>query len=747
MRLYIEKRWKIFRKNKNWLRFQTESELKKIHSDFFPSRSQRILKNTKDFITNGRSWWFVILLVFLLFVVGSFINFHFVEYKTSIELINNRIRDLSALFSISLVVLGFMLNNIAQKSSLILRILFKEIYMYPIIYFSLSVIGTLIVVATFVDILPEEKFKSLFVIGIILLILVLFLIGFLFTKAFLFVGKSEIDKRLKKELLIEAKKNMIGILIQYKSSELFSLFMKENDIEEKKKYKTGSLFLLFRSLSTSSFFSRSEDQSRCIEDINLKVLGDKIKKLNDQKPILCSTLRIGEVLDLESDKPIFNIGNKELTLNESPLIKLLCIENMADKEQLMFREYFDKEFKKHSNDGDYDEMSKVLENYYELYIIQLKYQDKSSLKDNLGYYLDITESIDTQVRLAIRKSIEQDNLEGFKVLSNFVMQILYTSLFNDSLNHFEKYIYLPSLSYRESKLNKDFEKTSHKFHEYCAEDASGNYKRILETIVGIKKESKTIEEIERVNRFAETTFNNFSKLLYRMIMNQELEQFKHAIEDYKQLLDYDIVSNSFDLEDQIRGLKNTNENSNLDEKIKEKERELKVKRAFGDYYKYSIFSLRCWILFMYDKSILSKDLTQGFIQHLNFVHLDDNWLKGLLILRRKSEHYLERSSWDYIKRQSGVAYVPISVEHWMTQGMFIESIKKRSNFNVNLDTSIYSVDEVEKLREEFKKHDVSIEDDFEKWKEVLNKITLKEYRTRLDKILQGLNKTIAKMQN
>src|SRR5699024_7124221 len=185
---------------------------------------------------------------------------------------------------------------------------------------------------------------------------------------------------------------------------------------------------------------------------NLKVLGDKIKKLNDQKPILCSTLRIDEVLDLESDKPIFNIGNKELTLNESPLIKLLCIEKIEDKEQLIFRKYFDKEFKKHSNDGNYDEMSKVLENYYELYNIQLKYQDKSLLKDNLGYYLDITEGVDTQVRLTIRKSIEQDNLESFMVLTNFVMQILYTSLFNDSLNHFEKYIYLPSFSYRESKL-------------------------------------------------------------------------------------------------------------------------------------------------------------------------------------------------------------------------------------------------------------------------------------------------------
>src|SRR5699024_1069484 len=228
MRLYIEKRWKIIRKNKNWLRFQTESELKKIHPDLFPSQRQRILKKINDFITNGGSWWFVILLVFLLFVVGSFINFYFVEYKTSKELINNRIRDLSTLFSISLVVLGFMLNNIAQKSSLILRILFKEIYMYPIIYFSLSVIGTLILVSIFVDILPEEKFKNLFVTGVILLILVLFLIGFLFTKAFLFVGKSEIDERLKKELLIEGKKNMIELLIEMRSYSVFLSFMEEN---------------------------------------------------------------------------------------------------------------------------------------------------------------------------------------------------------------------------------------------------------------------------------------------------------------------------------------------------------------------------------------------------------------------------------------------------------------------------------------------------------------------------------------
>ena len=745
MRLYIEKRWKIIRKNKNWLRFQTESELKKIHPDLFPSQRQRILKKINDFITNGGSWWFVILLVFLLFVVGSFINFYFVEYKTSKELINNRIRDLSTLFSISLVVLGFMLNNIAQKSSLILRILFKEIYMYPIIYFSLSVIGTLILVSIFVDILPEEKFKNLFVTGVILLILVLFLIGFLFTKAFLFVGKSEIDERLKKELLIEGKKNMIELLIEMRSYSVFLSFMEENGIEKQDNHRVSPGFSSFENLLFGSDLFRTVSQSDCIGDINLKVLSDKIKKQNDQKPILCNTLGIGE--DLESDKPIFKIGNREITLNNSLVKNLLCFGKISNKKQFIFRDYFDKEFKKHSKDGVYDEMNKILENYHELYNIQLRYQDMEMLNDVSRTSPDITKGIDMQVRLAIRKSIEQDNQESFVVLSNFVMQIIRASVSNNSLNHFKKYIYLPVFSYRESKLNNNFEKTSHRFHEYCAENASRKYKIILENIIWAKENTKTIEEIESVNEFTEITFNKFSRLLYEMIMNQEIERFKHAIGDYSQLLNNNIGFDFFYLEDKIRGLRNMNKNSAKDKEIEEKERELKAKRAFGDYYKYSIFSLRCWTLFIYDKSILSKDLMKSFIHDLNFVSLDHNWVRDLLILRRKSEHYLERSSWDYIKRQSGVMYIPLSVEHWMTQGMFIESIKKKSNFNANLDASIYSVDEVEKLREDFKKYFVFIEKDFEKWKEVLNKITLEEYRIRFDKMLRDLNGTIARMQS
>src|SRR5699024_2064030 len=120
--------------------------------------------------------------------------------------------------------------------------------------------------------------------------------------------------------------------------------------------------------------------------------------------------------------------------------------------------------------------------------------------------------------------------------------------------------------------------------------------------------------------------------------------------------------NSFYLEDQIRGLRSMNKNSAQDKKIEDKERELNTKRAFGDYYKYSVLSLKYWAIFLFDKSILSKDLMQGFMYELNFVSLDHNWVKELLNLRRKTKYYLERNSWDYIKRQSGVPFVPIRVE-------------------------------------------------------------------------------------
>src|SRR6266581_1948546 len=128
---------RFFRANNNWLRHRVISQMKEKHKDLFDPFHHSMGKKFFNFISESKQSWFVIMFVAVIFLVSPLINIDFfnrieLNQQTVITIVDQRTANIATIISITLVVVGFLLNNLAVKSPLVYRLLFQKSYLYPI---------------------------------------------------------------------------------------------------------------------------------------------------------------------------------------------------------------------------------------------------------------------------------------------------------------------------------------------------------------------------------------------------------------------------------------------------------------------------------------------------------------------------------------------------------------------------------------------------------------------------------------
>ena len=204
---------KLFRTNNKWLRHRTITYLRENHKGLYEPTHKSIVRQFKNFVSESNQWWFVFLFVLTLFIISPLINFDFlkflkIDYQTATLIVDQRTANIATIISITLVVVNFIITNLAHKSSVVLSLLFKKTLLYPIIYLTLSVIGIFIAISTLRETLEPFVFIRVVLAGTYFAILILILIAILFRKVLLFSNEIEIEKMLEEELMIEAKDNL-----------------------------------------------------------------------------------------------------------------------------------------------------------------------------------------------------------------------------------------------------------------------------------------------------------------------------------------------------------------------------------------------------------------------------------------------------------------------------------------------------------------------------------------------------------
>ncbi len=370
----------IFRKNNKWLRHRTISHLKENHKEICEPRHKSIVRQFKNFATESNQWWFIFLSVLAIFLISplvniGFLNFLEIDHKTATLIVDQRTANVAAIISITLVVVNFIITNLANKSPIVLGLLFKKTFLYPIIYLTLSVIGIFIVISTLRDTIQQPFVFIRFVLtGTYFALLILVLIAVLFRKVLLFSNEREVDKMLDEELMIEAKQNLKQILIHRHSEDIFVSTMKENGAKEYDwSHSWGSINTIVEVEETTK--NKKEKKENLLYDVNLNSLTNFIKNKKTNEDVLYQKLSLDKtVINTDNFIWVQNIANtkKEKTKLQSSLV--LNAKSKKQKDNNAMRKFYDDKFERLSEQDNHRSMEQILESYLKLYELQMQNQ-------------------------------------------------------------------------------------------------------------------------------------------------------------------------------------------------------------------------------------------------------------------------------------------------------------------------------------------------------------------------------------
>ncbi|MCW3121928.1 MAG: hypothetical protein JWQ38_1420 [Flavipsychrobacter sp.] len=120
----------------------------------FESNFQRKLINLASLFNHKHRGLFVIPVVLVFYLLGQFIKPSFlqilhIDASTAFLLIDQRASNMATIFSVTLVVIGWLITNLSIKESLSYQLMFKRIYLYPIFYFIATLIASLVCISLF----------------------------------------------------------------------------------------------------------------------------------------------------------------------------------------------------------------------------------------------------------------------------------------------------------------------------------------------------------------------------------------------------------------------------------------------------------------------------------------------------------------------------------------------------------------------------------------------------------------------
>jgi hypothetical protein len=373
----------FFRSNNNWLRFRVKYRIRNNHPDLFEPNLKSTLNKFKDFISAKEQWWIILSTVILIFAICPLLSFHPIDFvkisdETARQLVDQRTTNIATIISITLVVVGFLINNLAVKSSLTYRLLFKKSLLFPTIYLTLSTIACFIITSTLRDTTMQYfDFSGTVLAGTYLVFVILFLIGFLFRTIIQFTNEKRIATMLHDQLMKEAKINMKENLIRKYSGEEYLNTVK---LAGAQMYSFADLSDLIAGIeaieSPTDEIKAIQPSYMILYDINLT----KIKRFIERKrkkseKVLFRKLEIN-TLTTEKDNFIWDKEISNSKKNKNYLKGTLELRNPPSVEQdsMACKKYFENKIEEMSEESKYKSLLPILESYLQLYELQMKNQ-------------------------------------------------------------------------------------------------------------------------------------------------------------------------------------------------------------------------------------------------------------------------------------------------------------------------------------------------------------------------------------
>ena len=356
----------IFNRNRRqWLRFQI-METMKVEYPNLMRRQRNLLTQLTDFFKARNQWWLILIIVFGGIYVSSRINYTMLntitlDYKTATQLVDQRSSNLATIISISLVVVGFIINNLAIKEPVVYKILFRRTPLYLIVYLTLSTIAAFVITSTLRDTLDQEIFSKYVLAATYFVLLILLFIGILFRTIITITDPKKLNEMLREEILFESNKRLKRFLIWKLAQQRISSFMSENNVTDKH-------FLFAIGIPNNLVIDNTIEQ-RELSDIHFTRLKAFILKDTLGLHITNPSLSLGDFVQ-QRDELLWNNNSASVSQDRIELgrcIKLKKSPIIVDE----FRGHFDTKFEDLVNKGSQRELGILMDTYLDLYEMEM----------------------------------------------------------------------------------------------------------------------------------------------------------------------------------------------------------------------------------------------------------------------------------------------------------------------------------------------------------------------------------------
>lgn len=370
------------RQHDNWLKYKVDKIIKIKHQELFEPAWKKTFSRCLNYTLHRERWWLILLIIlslYILSIVLDCLNILSIKPDTAKAIIDQRTANIAAIISMTLAVVGFLISNLAVKESFAYGLLFKNSKLYPIIYFTLITIASLIIISTLRDTIKSEHiYARLVITGTYLVLCVLILIGYLFRTIIHFTNSKRIHQLLHAELIIEAKMNIKKGLIEKYSKKEYNKFMEMIGLKKydwAEAWEPTHLNFDIKEVEETEI-TESKKKEYIVRDINLVDISVLIHPKKTAEKIYYSELGINSVIT-ELDNFVWEKGKINSLKEKKALRKCLVLNKATEKEKQSnehVRKYFDLKLGELVDESKHKSVTDILESYIELYEIQMKHQ-------------------------------------------------------------------------------------------------------------------------------------------------------------------------------------------------------------------------------------------------------------------------------------------------------------------------------------------------------------------------------------
>lgn len=726
-----------------WLSVRTKREFRKINNIKYKDRLKEFVYKSGEFLQSPKSIVLIAISVIIIYLTCliniSFPSIFIFNRGSAFEILNDRLTDFIAVFSISIVVSVFIISAIQAKKEEeeIFTVVFREAWIYPIFYFGLVNIG-IAVFLTYTE--KSEWLNTDTVINASVLFLWLFifylsLIAVIYYRVYQFISTDHLFNKYIKETEQEISRHLYNELIKRLSLKIYY------DELTKEKLKDSFFSSLLYKSQKDNIVRFNNDSLLELLDINLNKLIRILKYIEKaENRGEFNRLYIKNIVSKKQE--IFYIDNDKVRKKLIKVLnKIFITKNYEGKKDYLkeYKERIKNRLLSQIKNQNYIEIERINNFYIKIFEAFMKYAKKYKLEYTSNNYpelhlfenrYEVIARMELDLYIAFTKANDLKDFEIQMKLIESIYSIQLSALNNKSkfvFNQFKHvYVWILDYMYNKKALEKGI---IERILLQCSE--------IIRFGLDTKIERREELSIEDLRTYYGIIFFTINDLFYVMIKYKDMQTFDYGIQLFER--------GRYGIPNMINKLKNEkikiefNSEKNDYEKDKINLENIKIlideleKILLYDFY--TKIGVQSWLWYKYKTSDLSKKEIIEFQKNLKIPHIKTNkFIEIMCDFNYRAMDMFNWNNWgDEKKRIPFKVYTPISTDVWLIQGFIYELIRKNLihdglEKNINNDESYrYIYDRVKPICEE-------IMNEFEKWSQILNIPDETDFQNRIKKI-------------